>query len=312
MRVFFRCANGGNRFVRGELIRRVQTELKNSQTDPGRIDGVYGNDTRAAVDAYQRVERLNPTGALSDETWDRLMGDDGPSLFDRCLQLTADFEGHGFSKLEGNFDGAGLTWGIIGFTLAHGQIQRIISEIRNEHANLVEDAFGALRTQLYNVLAKNRQDQLDWAEEISLGTQRVRVDEKWAEAFERLGAYPEVQAIQLERVRPYWNRAKTDFNRFNLSSERAMALCFDIAVQNGGVDPVVEENRIRRWMNENPGFNEDDLLPVIADVVAENGKPRWIEDVRNRKRTLATGQGVVHGVAYNVEDWAIDGSPAAI
>jgi hypothetical protein len=46
-----------------------------------------------------------------------------PAVFDRSLQLTAAFEGHGFTKLEGNFDGAGLTWGIIGFTWSNNQLQ---------------------------------------------------------------------------------------------------------------------------------------------------------------------------------------------
>ena len=37
-------------------------------------------------------------------------------------------EGHGFTMVAGDFDGAGLTWGIIGFTLKHGEIQRIVQE----------------------------------------------------------------------------------------------------------------------------------------------------------------------------------------
>jgi hypothetical protein len=32
--------------------------------------------------------------------------------------------------VAGNFDNAWLTWGIIGFTLKHGEIQKIIKEVR--------------------------------------------------------------------------------------------------------------------------------------------------------------------------------------
>lgn len=44
------------------------------------------------------------------------MDADIPAALDRSLQVTAAFEGHGFGMLQGNWDGAWLTWGIIGFT----------------------------------------------------------------------------------------------------------------------------------------------------------------------------------------------------
>jgi hypothetical protein len=30
-----------------------------------------------------------------------------------------------------------------------------------------------------------------------------------------------------------------------------------------------------------------------------------VEDVRRRKRTIATGQGEVHGARYNLGDWGV-------
>ena len=50
---------------------------------------------------------------------------------------------------------------------------------------------------------------------------------------------------------------------------------------------------------------------LIADVVAENSKAEYIEDVRNRKRTIATGAGIVHGAAYDLADWGLAEVPIA-
>jgi hypothetical protein len=80
------------------------------------------------VSEFQRKLKLPETGAVDDVTWQGLMQADSPTLFDRVLQLTSAFEGHTFGSVSGNWDGAWLTWGIIGFTLKSGQIARILLE----------------------------------------------------------------------------------------------------------------------------------------------------------------------------------------
>jgi hypothetical protein len=304
-RVYFQRATSGYRAVRGEVIRRVQVSLKTSGSDPRDLDGVYGKDTESALKDFQIKQGIQATGKITDETWSKLMGGQPPGIKDRCLQLTADFEGHGFQKIAGNFDGAGLTWGTIGFTLKHGEIQKILDEVRQNHPALLGQAFGRLEGELLAMLAKSRGEQLDWAEGISIGTNRYRVEPSWERAFAALGTFPEVQAVQLDRVNKYWDIALRDAGRFRLESEMGMALCFDIAVQNGGVDFDSEERRIKRWIEDNPGTSERDLRVCIADVVAENSRLRYVEDVRQRKRAVATGDGLVHGARYATRDWGI-------
>ena len=64
-----------------------------------------------------------------------------PPIFERCLQVVASFEGTGFTLIEGNFDGAGLTWGIIGFTLRDGELGQVLSDINSRHPDLFSQAF---------------------------------------------------------------------------------------------------------------------------------------------------------------------------
>jgi hypothetical protein len=308
-RVLFQRARSGFRTVRGEIVRRIQSALRAADSDPRTIDGVYGSDTETALQAYQTRIGLQVTGKVTDETWRRLLGEDPPSLKERCLQLTGDFEGTGFRKVVGNFDGAGITWGIIGFTLRHGELGRILRRVREQHPVLFDQAFTTLADEMVRVLGLPASDQLDWANGISIGSRRYRVAREWEEAFDRLGGFPEVQAIQLEGVDKYWSIALRDAERFDIGTEMGMALCFDVAVQNGGIDHDGEERRIKRWMTENPGASEQQLRLRIADVVAENSVAKYVEDVRSRKRAIASGEGLVHGGRYAIAEWAIGELP---
>jgi hypothetical protein len=304
-RVYLQRAASGYRAVRGEIVRRLQTRLRDAGHDPRVVDGIFGSDTETAIKSFQQSSGIQVNGKLTDETWFKLMHAPVPSILDRCLQLTADFEGHGFQTIAGNFDGAGLTWGIIGFTLQHGEIQTILEEVQKNIPQLLDSAFGGLKSTLLNQLEKSWPEQLQWANSISIGSNKYRVEEPWQRAFAALGADPDVQTIQLLRVNKYWDFAKRDASRFQLRSEAGISLCFDIAVQNGGIDNDIEARRISTWINDNPGASERDTLVRIADVVAENSRPQYIEDVRMRKRTIAKGDGKVHGARYATRDWGV-------
>ena len=45
------------------------------------------------------------------------------------LQITADYKGTGFTLANGNFDGAGITWGIVGFTLSNGELSTMLRDV---------------------------------------------------------------------------------------------------------------------------------------------------------------------------------------
>ena len=304
-RVLFERAKSGYRAVRGDLVRSIQTRLKATGADPGEVDGIYGRDTEGALKLWQATCGMADSGRLCVASWSKLVEAPLPSMLERCLQLTSDFEGHGYAKVVGNFDGAWLTWGIIGFTLRNGEIQKILAKVRSEHPGLLRDVLGPLEAVLLRVLAGGTDTQEGWANDISVGSNHYRVLPEWEEAFANLGTCPEVRRIQLEGVENYWRLAQRNAAQFGLKSERGLALCFDIAVQNGGISQA-EERRIRRLFAETPPSSELDRRVVIADVVAEDSKPRFVEDVRLRKRAIAVGEGMVHGARYAIREWGID------
>lgn len=309
-RIFFQRAAGGFRTVQGELIRKIQQILKREGFYDGILDGIYGNKSELALQNFQQEKQLPlRTGKIDDETWRSLMSSAAPDLKQRCLQVTADFEGTGFTKAVGNFDGAGLTWGIIGFTLSNGELGDILDEIRTAHADVFRAAFGSLTEQMINVLNSSAAEQMRFANRISVGSSKVKILDEWAEAFARLGSNPQVQEIQLQHTTKFFDIARRDVARFNVKNEMGLALCFDIAVQNGGIDST-EATRIRRKIELTPPTTQQDLRIIIANVVAENSKPRFIEDVRKRKLTIATSRGTVHGAQYDLKTWGLDELPA--
>ena len=233
------------------------------------------------------------------------MSSSSPDLKQRCLQITAEFEGTGFTKAVGNFDGAGITWGIIGFTLSNGELGAVLTEIRSRHPAVFSAAFGELEAKIVEVLNSSHAAQINFANSISLGSSKMRILDVWAKAFERLGSDPSVQAIQLQRTENFFEIAERDRQRFNVQNELGLALCFDIAVQNGGIDST-ERARIRAKIDQNHPTTQQDLRIIIANVVAENSRPQFIEDVRRRKMTIATAEGTVHGSRFAVKTWGLD------
>ena len=189
-------------------------------------------------------------------------------------------------------------------------MQKLLNEIRATNENIFNAAFGNLINQIDQVLSSPPAEQMNFANIISVGSSKMKVLDEWADAFATLGNEPAVQVIQLQHTSKFFDIATRDVNRFNLKNELGLALCFDIAVQNGGIDPN-EAARIRNKIEQTLPTTEQDLRIIIANVVAENSNPRFTEDVRSRKMTFATGISKVQGSKYNIKTWGLDELPAS-
>jgi peptidoglycan hydrolase-like protein with peptidoglycan-binding domain len=297
--------------VRGEIVRTIQRRLKVRGFDPKGIDGGYGENTRKAVRAFQRENGLQATGEVTVPTWRKLMNGPIPPVRDRALQLTAAFEGHDFTLAQGNFDGAGITWGIIGFTLKHGELARIVLRIEDRHPSLVKQAFGAKTEQLLGILRGPKTQQMAFADAISLGPKKVRLAEPWRSGFRRFGEPPAVQALQLELAdRDYFRPAKQTARTLQLNTELGLALAFDIHVQNGSVSTAARKE-IKRQLKQHPIEREQERRVIVANAVAKHSLPQFREDVRSRKLAIATGTGTVHGELFVLRNWGLADVPLA-
>jgi Putative peptidoglycan binding domain/Glycosyl hydrolase family 46 len=297
------------RGARGELVRKVQVALTEQGFDPHGADGKFGNDTEAAVKAFQQASSFEPTGHVNVGTWTALMNSEIPTTQERSLQLTAAYEGHGFALAQGNWDGAGITWGIIGFTLKHGELGKIILKVFDETPAFVQQSFGANTEELIEVLNSPKAVQMQFADSISLGTSKTALKEPWRSGFRVFGEIPQVQALQLALAdKDYGQPSVKTAADFGLKSELGRALAFDIRVQNGGVKKSARE-QIEEELAETTITTEQELRIIIANAVAD-ASSSFKEDVRSRKLTIATGAGKVHGETFVLSSWGLDESPA--
>ena len=287
----------------GETVKQIQRALTRSGFDTHGCDGWYGPATAKCVEAFQEQKNCPITGAIDEVTWGMLMGCAAPSVSERCLQLTAAFEGHGFGHAVGNFDGALLTWGIVGFTLASGGIQSIVRAVNSSKPELLEGTFGDKCCELLELISAPRDAQTQWANQHTHRTGALA--EPWCSLFATLGSLPEVQREQLRLVEEkYMAPAIHTAKRLGFSSELGLALCFDIHVQNGGIKQTALD-QIRQKLAAK--LSEPELRATVANAVADAASPLWRDDVRQRKLTIAHGEGTVHGHHYVLMNWGLSG-----
>jgi peptidoglycan hydrolase-like protein with peptidoglycan-binding domain len=298
-----------SRGSRGLIITQIQSSLRQEGYYPGNIDGWFGGVTEKNIHFYQMDNQMPATGAIDATTWQAIMKRDPPSLYERCLQVTAVFEGHGFGVVAGNYDGAGVTWGIIGFTLKAGSLKRVILEVWERNPEIVTDCFGNRASELVNKMQAPLNTGVAWANSISEGTSKHRVIEPWRSAFMRFGENRTVQNVQIQHAHDeYYLPAVAAAKQYELKEELGVGLCFDIQVQNGGIKKDAQ-GRIKKFLNSNAGAHERALRQVIADAVADNAKPQWREAVRRRKQTFATGSGVVNQESIDLSRWGLGEFP---
>jgi hypothetical protein len=308
-REFFRRAAAGTTSPSGTLVSDIQAALNGAGIGQIGVDGLFGGQTEGALRAFQVRRGLPQTGTVSDATWQTLMRTDAPPLFERCLQVTASFEGTHFTEVVGNFDGAGLTWGIIGFTLSHGELGAILDTINLRLPGAIGSAFGDDADDIMRIVHAPMAERIAWADSISRGPQKYAVADPWKTYFRDLGSLRDVQRLQVDRAREvYWGIAQRDARALGLKEELDHLLLFDVAVQNGGMQSKGRHADALAGFAAKPDADPAAKRHIVAHVVANSASPTYQGDVRSRKLTIAEGAGTVHGGKYVLADWGfLDG-----
>lgn len=294
------------------IAKRIQNDLLRQgfgSGDPLKFaDGDYGGKTQAAVQALQTARGLPATGGVDAATWQELTADPLPSLFERCLQVTAAFEAHGFGMAKGNFDGAGITWGVIGFALSSREIQSILATVEQQAPGTLARVMGPLAAQWQAITAQPLAQQIAWADAMSSAPGKQGLPAEWLQAFARLGDEGSIKRIQLQRAyERYFVPCAAAAAQLRLRSELGVLLAFDVHVQNGSFKP----GAIAQAAALPAATPEAVRREKLAEWVAQSARSQYQADVRSRKMTIARGQGSVHGAAYTLSAWGLGEAMAA-
>lgn len=302
----------------GPEIGQIQQRLTALGLYGGEVDGLYGGGTEGAVRAFQAANGLEVDGRVGPATW-AVLFPAAPvqgGLDFRCLALTGAFETNTappdcFAGLTGDFDKQGMSFGALQWCLGQGSLQPLLDEMRTTHPQRLAVIFGAQYQELTAMLDHPRDQQLAWAR--SIQTTAGAITEPWRGQFKTLGLSPEFQAIETAAAAKIFTKALDLCRTFQVRSERAVALMFDICVQNGSISAAVTA-QIQSDAAKLPASGDEvPLLRIIANRRAEAANPDWVEDVRKRKLTIAEGRGVVHGASYDLAaQYGIGLAPAAI
>lgn len=159
---------GRKRNVYGHLVGRMQRSLNSSGHGAGAVDLDFGSTTAKALESWHKATGFDEPAALSLNEWRMLTGEDAPDLFDICAQVTAAFEGHGFDRIVGDFDGAVATWGYHGYTLRYGNLQNVLKLTEERAPGAMVEAFGEQKgAALQDMLRMDLPAQCAWGKKIS-------------------------------------------------------------------------------------------------------------------------------------------------
>jgi putative peptidoglycan binding protein len=300
----------------GEPVTRIQQRLQKLGLYRGPLDGAFGGGTEAAVKAFQAANGLDLDGVVGDQTWRKLFREPivappiaAEPVESRCVAITGAFETNAgppdcFAGISGDFDGQGLSFGVCQWNFGQDSLQPLLTTMLAKNDAVARGIFQDHYPVLAAALASPKDDLMAFARSIQHPVNHT-VNEPWRGMLRALGRTSEFQKIQVAAAGRLLKTARAMCREYGLKSERALALMFDIVVQNGSIQPLVKA-RIQKDFDALPAdLAEDDReverMRVVAVRRAEAANPRWVEDVRARKLCLANGAGKVHGVDYDLE-----------
>ncbi len=301
---------------RGAEVRKIQEKLKNLDYYYGPVDGEFGGGTDAAVRSFQKAKGLKVDGRVGPMTWKVLFRTRiaDPAVINetvehKCLALTGAFETsvgipECFAEVSGDFDGQGLSFGALQWNFGQDSLQPLLKEMIKSRPDMMESIFQGNYRVLLAVLESDKSELMAFARSIQ-NPITFSLYEPWRGMFKSLGRREEFQKIQLRHSSKIFRAALNLCREYELWSERAVALMFDIKVQNGTISRLVRAliqadfERLPTQMP--PEAREIEKMRIVANHRADSARPEWAEDVRARKLCCANGGGYVHGVNYDLE-----------
>ena len=206
-----------------------------------------------------------------------------------ALQVSGGGEGKTprYDTLADNFDGAGMSWGIIQFNFGQDTLGPLLRKMRAKNLTLFNSAFSNPKDleSLNAALDSSKSNQINWAKNMQSPANRSR----WREIFNNLAKIDEFNDIQLEAVKPYddeavriikWMRGLYPDLMKQVELKTFIAL-HDLAIQQGSIDKA--RSNILAKCNNAPPKTQDEFIRIIVTERGATAAIQWRADSISRR-----------------------------
>lgn len=251
----------------------------------------------------------------------------------KAVKITSTFEtgrAGSFGGLTGNFDGQGLSFGLMNFTIQAGSLIPLLKEFIKNYPDRYSKIFGKdaarFKEMVFAVKAdpKNPKSQIrDVARQMDFVNTQMnqipkeangnKIIEPWKTYFKGLETDSEFRKIQVKAVRNALKKARYWCDYFGFKTERGFAFMFDLVSSSGGawLDAPKFKNKRRillrkRLAEKKEKVGRDTLtelekMEVIANLIGEVASKKWRTKARIRKLWFVRGTGKIHGTFYDIK-----------
>jgi hypothetical protein len=260
---------------------------------------------------------------FKDIQWDSRLDLNAQRSFAIALSISGEFEGHAaWKNITNNFDGMGLSAGLLNQTLGTESLQPLFEKMARDHQQKFDGQFSSLHlSSILGMLKQWNPAQFQIQEfhptenDSTLNTLNSNASVQWAvqNLYDSSGNFlhdwkaelqslletPEYVNLQVGSALHYHLQALKYLARTGFQDLRSYLLMFDIITQNGSI----KESRFQEWdafILQNKITDEVAALKALVEIRLQDTQAKWRADVRRRKYALIDGTGVVHGVAVNL------------
>src|SRR5271157_1246611 len=253
---------------------------------------------------------------------------DDKSLLELCLKVSGGFEsgtGPSYTSLTGNFDGMGMSAGILQWNAGQGTLQTLVAAIGNAMGWDKAKTFFSSDIQQFSTLKPA--DAITWCLAHYIATGTKNLDPGAAARWVNFLGQPESIAAQVQiasnGVLGHAKREVAAYAPDYIDGTRPYAFFFDLVTQEGGMTvghqtvPAIPSGQTPDvtdalsfaqannsvchdlWAGVIGSDNEAALLLHYAYARAMLANPQFAWDACSRRGTIACRTGIVHAAHIN-------------
>lgn len=234
----------------------------------------------------------------------------------KALEITGGFEGRGFDQVTGDFDGQGISAGILQWCYGQDSLQmKILLPYLKRHGS-IDEKFGFPWPGIDSTATMQGERAVSYARAHMLVGAKVKME--WEACWRRFLNDHDTNQIQTEAAADVGSKAEHIARDWGLDSLRSFCFFFDIVTQNGSMKEVKREppnlmkclavcdgphRPANRTIWRELLLNASNEQLILFDAAYERAlisRPTFFQDVLARKGTIALGRGVVHGKSWDL------------